>query len=230
MSGRLPSLHINAGFVYLNAVALLASAKEPFLETNTLASTIFAALSLETFINEMAHLAHGTIFRGTEGEWLQTFGDIEDELEVSHAPINAKYMMGKFILSGVPFDKSRTPYQEFALLIKLRNEIAHQKPYPPKATQRLTTGAMPQRPVLQQLRSLGVLREPSSPSVSDVIGTNWLQEIATRKMAAWACNVAVSMVHTMLEAVPNGEFRNALETFCRAAFKRVRPSGLVKET
>src|SRR6185437_3506639 len=123
-----PSVHLNAGLVYLNALSLIENIRPPgpqhhsTLRTNATASTIFSALATETFINEVSYLANG-LFRGTEGAWLQTLGDVLEELEDSHAPITSKYLIAKFVLSGAPFDKGKSPYQEFALLIRVRNVI-----------------------------------------------------------------------------------------------------------
>ena len=109
-------------------------------------------------------------------------------------------------------------------MIKLRNEIAHQKPFPGKFPEPgKETNA--RRPVLEQLRSLGVLQEASASPAVELVGTNWLEEIATRETAAWACNVAASMVSSMLDAIPTGEFRKTMDLFYRKPFRRVRSTG-----
>jgi len=47
-------------------------------------------------------------------------------------------------------------------------------------------------------------------------------------MAVWACNVAASMVNCILDAVPEIEFRKALDLFYQKAFRQVRKSAAVE--
>ena len=53
-------------------------------------------------------------------------------------------------------------------------------------------------------------------------------EISTTEMAVWACNVAASMVNCILDAVPESEFRKALDLFYQKAFRQVRKSAAVE--
>jgi hypothetical protein len=45
------------------------------------------------------------------------------------APITSKLHMGSFLLAGKAFDKGNITFQDFNSLVKLRNEIVHQKPF-----------------------------------------------------------------------------------------------------
>lgn len=196
--------------------------RAPGQET-ALTSVIYATIALETFINEMSFLAGFLIERDAENTTrLRAFADMMAELEKGHESIEAKYLAGKFMISGTPFDKGKSPYQDFKDLVKLRNLIVHQKSFEEIKTDPSGNVRLEQRKQLETFRLrklLGKIRLPDELCIDpDSIFRNWLDDISTRAMAMWACNTASSMVNSFLDGIPNGFFRQWTESAYRNDF------------
>src|SRR5439155_18734314 len=59
---------------------------------------------------------------------LHAFADALQEIEESRGSLSLKYLIASQTLSGATFDKGSNPYQDFAILINLRNDLMHLKP------------------------------------------------------------------------------------------------------
>ena len=60
-----------------------------------------------------------------------TFAQIMGDAEEDHASIDFKLRLAHWIVTGRPMDKGSKPYQDFALLMRLRNDLVHTKPNKP---------------------------------------------------------------------------------------------------
>ncbi len=223
-------MFINAIQIYRNAVYMLEGIDSAINDRDpgqleALTSIIYAAIALETFINELPALVGDMFLDSNAPSSLRTFVGVLDELEQSKASINTKYLLGKFILSGESFDKSQKLYQNFALLVSLRNEIVHQKPddYRFGVDEK---GAIlrTERQILKRLRSLNVLgTEPSQVGEEgpEAVVTDWLDIISTRATAKWACESASSMILAIVDALPQGTLRDFADTIYRSELTRI---------
>lgn len=189
-------------------------------QPEALASIIFAAMSLEAFMNETVFLAEKHIKHSDQPGWLTAFVDVINELEASKAPLQSKFLTAKYILSGASFDKGKNPYQAFHMLVRLRNEIVHQKAHDPIEWDNEGNLAVKRHNILESFRALDILGEyPDAKVKADLTVTNWVDDISTRAMARWACNAACGMVHAIAEAAPASPMREVIEiTYC-AVFK-----------
>jgi hypothetical protein len=221
-------MFINTGRIYLDAIRwvnevnTVADDLAPG-QPQALASIIFAALSVEAFINEIVLQAEAGTSRRPNST-LRTFADVLGEMEQSRAPITSKIMMGKFILSGESFDKGKNPFQDFALLVKLRNEIVHQKAFEEFSPNEQGNYAMQRRSILEPFKNRGVLARTTAEERNEEILTNWLDDISTRAMAVWACSAAHGILNSMLDAAvaaDSGSLARGLEFAYRDAFKPV---------
>ena len=119
------------------------------------------------------------------------------------------------MFAGEPYDKGAQPYQDFDLLVRLRNAVVHLRELdeleeipepgetvePPRVIERLPKNILAEFPV-------GTTPQP------------WLY-IQTRAVARWACNSAANMVQSMLDFVPDSQFKDTLELSYRKYIKPV---------
>jgi hypothetical protein len=215
-------MYINANKIYVDAVRWAKDVSSDVDDTTpgqseALVSLMFASLSIETFMNELVYHADvKSTGKAHPLPSLQTFADVLTEMEQSKAPITSKILMGKFILSGESFDKGKNPYQDFALLVRLRNEITHQKAY---EEFRVEDGkpAYKKRNILESFSGMNVLGKAYYQNQEVV--TNWLDEISTRAMAVWACGATAGIVNAMLDAANKvGNFGIVMDHIYRERF------------
>ena len=142
---------------------------------------LFAAASMEAYIAEVAY--HGEMLSGFS-EATTRFADVMEDAEAAHVQVRGKYLLAKAMLGGKPFDKGGRPFQDFEWLIRIRNDIVHRKP-----------DVIRDEPgkVIKFMRGRGLCRP-----VGDV-QMGWLEEIATRAAARWACNTAVEMTDALFD-------------------------------
>ena len=202
-------------------------------QLQALTSIIYAALSLETFINEIPVVMDNLFLDATSPLWLRTFVYVLDELEQSRAQIRTKYSLSKFILSGVSFDTSQPLYQHFDLLIDLRNEIVHQKPGDWRfGVDEKGAIIRTKRRILKKLNSINTLGQelPDESDEDSETVENWLDKISTRAMARWACKSSRNMILAILDAIPHGTVKDLTDTAYRAEFIKASQSSRILKT
>jgi hypothetical protein len=89
-----------------------------------LISVVFAAASLEAFLNESVYLAENT--RSVQ-PIISTFAQVMADAEEAKAQIQAKFQLGNLILTGRSYDKGSAPFQDFSDLCAVRNALRHGK-------------------------------------------------------------------------------------------------------
>lgn len=166
------------------------------------AAIILAAAATEAFINEVAEaIDHERQSAGSSppGPALCAFADAIQETESAKGNTQLKYLVASVMLTGKPFDKGAQPYQDFATLIRLRNDIMHLKPsdtlvMPP------TPGQLPSIEIpkyIVGLQQRGLARTPPTTS----FGMSWFNVIQTDKMAEWSCDSAAAIMKTVVSWV-----------------------------
>jgi len=164
-------------------------------------AVLFAAASLEAFANEVGYLAREPLQANPE---IRNLGDLFEELEFS-ASIQSKFLLLRALIARKPYDKGANPYQDFSLLIALRNELVHRKAerYEVDAADApLTTNAL-----LERLRSKNITAEPRM-GANQVWGL--FSAIETRAVARWALAAAAAMMKDVAASAPQ-ELRSLLE-------------------
>jgi hypothetical protein len=182
-------------------------------ERAALASILFAMISTEAFINELGLLVSGEKDHLAVPGWERTLSDLLDEAEKSRISITSKYQLAKFILSGQPFDRGSKPFQDFALLVDVRNLLVHARPLTAIVRKNPSGGfewAEPKIMVrLQNASALEVddfLLDAASMSNADALAASLVLQISRQSVARWACKAAAGIVNGILDAAPNDEF------------------------
>jgi hypothetical protein len=230
-------MFLNGGRLYSNAVRASKSITSELNaggQVEALMAVIFAALSLETFINEVRPVAELSIEPDTtEASRLQMLAGALTELEAQKASTQTKYLIATLIIAGVPLDKTKVVYVNFKKLIELRNHIIHQKAFE-EMREDAAGGISIEKRKLEPFRSKGLLATSPFNEIegvnSNTILMNWLDEISTKAMAIWACNSASGMVNSFLDAIPQGRFRLKMDTAYRSSFQPISKDASSRET
>src|SRR5258707_5137203 len=208
-------MNLHAGILFQSAVAwsqpVSVSTEGIDARRQALAGILFAAISAETFVNEIEFIAGLNVQTFVTAPWLRALSALLEEAEESQASVLSKYQLAKFILSGETFPKGAVPFQDFALLVAIRNLTVHGKSEEaivekndsgdfvwtePKIMQRLRSAKL----VTLNTSFLTIAAEEFKTSrfVTDV-----LDELTSQTTAVWACRSAAGMVNSILDAVPN---------------------------
>ena len=150
-------------------------------QQDAVTAVVLSVAALEGFINELAH--YGCSRRL---EW-RSLGDILNEAEA--VDIRRKYLLVGHIVDQ-PFDKGSQPYQDFALLVKLRNTLIHPKQVGDFVGEDLFKIPSPVPSVLQRAAGRKASQAP------------WYAQICITAVAEWACYTASKMIHAVLEKLP----------------------------
>lgn len=139
------------------------------------------------------------------------------QLEKSRVDTETKFVWASICLKNVPYDKGSKPFQDFSVLVRLRNQLIH-----PNIEGWLGYLDSEMEPLLDHKR---LHRELSSrklilPSVVPE-HMSLVDLISTRSTARWAYNTAVAMIQSVLEMTPAGSFRDSLERMLDAVLKPI---------
>ncbi len=181
-----------------------AAAEREHNQREAIAAIVFSAMTLEAFINEIGDLATSEMARGPDNPpSIATMGHVVGEVEEGRGTVQLKYQMAKLVLSGNTYDKGRQPYQDFRMLIDLRNALAHIKRLDIFEVSPAGIDPLTQPPkVIGQLRSRGLLADVSGVRQP----VSWIEELESLVTARWACTAATEMIHSLIEAIPHSPF------------------------
>jgi len=171
-------------------------------QRDAVVAVVFSAAALEAFINEVGGIAEGLIqrFVTQDPDSVKQYAALWKEVERLQKSIAFEYLLASTAFSGQPYDKGTGPYQDFEILIKLRNALVHFEPDHGE----LSPG--PPR-IIQSLQSKNILAEPKGGEN----GQSWITLIMTREVARWACNTSADLVRSVLEFVPESILKKVLK-------------------
>jgi hypothetical protein len=86
-----------------------------------LVSVVFAAASLEAFLNESVYFTRGA------PPIVSAFAQVMADAEESRAQIQSKFQLGNLALTGKTYEKGAALYQDFSDLFAFRNLLMHGK-------------------------------------------------------------------------------------------------------
>lgn len=98
-----------------------------------------------------------------------------------------KYSLVPLLLWGTTFDRGASPYQDFDVLVKIRNDLVHYK------MQAYTLGEGPA--YFKQLSDRGLLLTSGKAAAPYI----WLHNMSNSKAALWAYNTACRMAKKLME-------------------------------
>ena len=125
-------MFINAGPLFGRAQAAYERARKTSSQDRELGqmdaldAIVFAAVALEAIVNEAVELAAQLPPPGTSNPpSVDSFATLLAEVERSHGSIQLKFMLAHQIFTGGTYDAGRAPFQDFVLLVALRDAIVH---------------------------------------------------------------------------------------------------------
>jgi len=172
---------------------------------DALVSVVFAAVSLEAFLNELIELAQDFANYQNALPSISAFAQLMPQL--SRLPIVLRFQMAHWMLTGGPYDTNSQSFQALTLLFQIRNDLLHFKPDP------LTEGGEPKptHTTLGKLLSKHILNDSLAPESN----RSWIQEVGTKAVAEWACNAASLVAAELVSKLPAGAWRQSVEEVTR---------------
>lgn len=209
----MPGMFLNCNLLWTCANdarnrALEAVQKHPEARPrDSLVAIILAAASTEAFINE---LAEKVIIQRDNGSRLLSpqllaFADALKEVEKAHGSLSLKYLIASLTLSGLMFPKGRNPYQDFAILVDLRNDLMHLKSSDTFIHKEDRQTIVEPPKAIKALQQRGLARKTTDKSV-----VSWVSMLQTKDMADWACDTSHKIILSDLEMIPD-EPQSALD-------------------
>jgi hypothetical protein len=172
---------------------------------DALTAILFSALACEALINELPEAASRTDGLHSDVPGLDVLADLAatlDLTEKAQGQIDLKYQMAAKILSGKTFPRGEVPFQDFADLVSLRNELVH-----PRYRDRTTAAGHvePASRVVRNLqqRGLTVTRGRGPGDVPG--GMSWLGELRSDGAAKWAYDSAREIIVALLMMLPDDD-------------------------
>ena len=205
----MPGMYMHSGFLWATAceardrAAAVVRDNPQAWPTDTIVSIILAAATTEAFINELTE----TVGIQRDSPWRQTnpislplraFADALQEIEESRGSLGLKYLIASQTLSGTSFDKGTNPYQDFAILITLRNDLMHLKPRDTFLEKQGSPLQIHPPKYIKALQQRGLARTPKKD-----VGMSWLNILQTLEMAVWACDTAGNVIQAVLRLIPD---------------------------
>lgn len=225
-------MYANAGLLFRSAVELQRgvsslNASSEQAQRECLASVIFTAMSTEAFVNELPELAADAAKNPAEPGWVKALGEVLADAEDSRASIKSKYQLASLVLTGKVFDKGAQPFQDFALLVDVRNLVVHWKPREAVRRKEADGALTSETEIMSRLEQRGAIKTagdflPKSVrhGESVTIGSDLLAEISVQSMGVWACGAAAAMVNAVLDAIPaSPRFAFLVQTIYRKDFQ-----------
>ena len=167
---------------------------------DALISIVFAAISLEAFLNELVELAQDFCEYENVPPGVSTFAPVMSEL--SRLPILQRFKLAHLVLTSSPYDTSSEPFQSLTLLFQVRNDLVHFKPDPLE-----DDGSKPTHTTLEKLKSRNILND----SPLEEHGRSWMHSVGTKAVAEWACNSTSLVAADFISRIPEGLWKDAME-------------------
>lgn len=173
---------------------------------DAMATIVFSATAAEVFINEVGALAVQDVKRLDSRDDITLFVKMWNELG-ARTSAKAKFILAKTILTNEPYDQQAPPFQDYATLLTLRDELLHMPK--PEATY-VDEGLIKTKPwqfVEEKLGSRNLLAD------CDPAGKGWLYRCTTKAMARWACETIEAVVKSLIQTMPQSMLAAELELF-----------------
>jgi hypothetical protein len=179
-------------------IARAAIGGDPCRQSNGVTALVFAALSLEAWVNEL--LDSVSRAGDTDPVPVRTLRTIAREADLGgqSASLAMKVRLCAVCLTGREFDVGGQPFQDLDLLIACRNAIVHHRPEPI----RYKDPGREEHRIVRRLASRGIVR------LEDRQIHPLLNTLCRREVGEWACSTVLTMVrHTSL-MLPAGKWQD----------------------
>ncbi|HAS3609166.1 TPA: hypothetical protein I6202_003374 [Vibrio cholerae] len=179
-----------------------------------LVSLMFSFNALEAFINETVTCCKMTV-GGRFAEHEKTFYSVMNDLQKNKASTQNKFEIGRLLLSGSSWNHNQKPYQDFKLLMKVRNELVHRKSEIHE-DELITGTGYPEKTLKDHPRFFTDLQSKNLFNSQD-LECSWIDLIQNELFATWCCDTVLQMIQEFLHSiqdVPGSKLKpKMLETF-----------------
>lgn len=125
----MPGRILEAGYLFniaVDAARNISAESRQEGQSAALVIIVFAVVSLEAFLNEATEVAQDVQEVKTEPETVAAFAELMEECD--RLPIETRFKLSTWLLTGKRADMGKQPYQDFSLLVGVRNALVHFKP------------------------------------------------------------------------------------------------------
>lgn len=171
-----------------------------------LVSLVFSVVTIEAFLNEATFMASGFSTFPDEPQAVAVFAECMVDAERSRASLEAKLALANWVLVGSKLDRGTQPYQDFALMLRLRSDLIHFK-----GNESYDQDATPEqvhKDLIQRFSNRDLLAE-------DMQSGSWIHAIETKAIANWCCKTAARVILDFVSKTPQGGWRSYLEAIQR---------------
>lgn len=111
-------------------------------------------------------------------------GELLEQLEKDHVQVRAKYRLASILLPKDALRNGVSPYQDFDMLIDVRNDFVHPKAqvHPPKYFNRFVNSGWTYNAKIDEVKLAG-----------------WRMQLETPEVARWACRAAHNIIWDIVE-------------------------------
>lgn len=168
-------------------------------QKSALVSIVFSVIALESFINEMTEHAHN--MSPTQPVEVALFAQMMGDADEGHANLGFRVRLAQWILTGKIMGRGIQRYQDFALLIGLRNDLVHTRPNE-LFTYGVTTNEDVHDKMLKRFRAKNILAGEDSAS--------WTHLVQTRAVAEWSARTVAAVVKEICTGTSQSELQKTL--------------------
>jgi hypothetical protein len=200
----MPTRYFESGVLFGVAVNSAASIQAPPRKGGqlpTLVSLVFSVVSVEAFLNEAAEMAVGFLDM-SEPQAVAVFVECMADAERSRASLESKLALANWVLAGKRLDRGAQPYQDFGLMMRLRNDLVHFKANDWFAQE--TTSEDFHKALIQRFGNRNLLAQ-------DMEAGSWIHAIETKAIADWCCKTAAGVVVDFVSKIPQGGYKTFVE-------------------
>ena len=174
-------------------------------QSDSLAAIVFAALSVEAFLNELPALAN----QREEEDAKNLVHVIRPLINNKKETLEKLFEASKWT-SDKPLEKGIRPYQDVKLLIDLRNRIVHLK-----AGDTISGRTREHQGIINRLKNAGVSIDSYTINLEndDEFHFPFIALISTQAVAEWSCNVAANIVNHLILGMRESAFKQLLKSY-----------------
>jgi len=196
---------VNRGVLVLSArrlfyIARNAAEQSKDFDNNCVIAVVFAAASIEALMNEVTEWVDFEIPEEEDAgdriiPEVKAFSGVIKEAEQCRVPLGVKFLLASALLTGHSYEKGSEPFQDFAVLMRVRDAVMHLKPSVMMYDGE--TSWMEAGKVLRELeqRKLVTRREPR-------VAADLLTQISNPAVARWAVGAAADMAQSFVRLFP----------------------------
>ena len=197
---------------------------------DVLIAITFSVMTVEAFLNELVILS-----KEREEPDAQSLFSSLNELSISKKlikkPIEDRLIMASYCTSDTPIVKGNGIYQDFKLLIDIRNRIVHLL-----AGDTVDDGLRREHSqILTQLKNYGIIsvnqsivlhNEEEDDSITNLMHLPFISLVATEEVAKWSYMVVSKVILSFVDGMRESPFKNCLKDYTNGRFQELSQNDL----